>query len=784
MNRVLSASEYFAQEDPKLQELRAALLSLPVYENVVPLSENSYALAPIDPNRLIAHQLYLLEKFSTLTEINENENLLLLRNYSPISLFESGSYESTLTYVKSINEDLVSKLKSILGLMTEGGSAIGVFQFVLDIIGMIPASWIGLPVDVLANGLNGIIYLVRESYLLAILNFVSMVDLTKVFAPLKLGIKPIAKLATKFFSSLFVKGSGKAAASAFATSAAKKPGVVKMLGQALGKVANWLLTKGLQLLKSVVPAIVNAVNKLTFGAFKLDKYIPKMTAAFDTQIAKLNVFAKEADDASKILLSSTTTSAAKGTVDTAVTKVGQAAVDAKNISRAAVGKKPLNIGAERAVRTAAEQSMLKKLGNVGGFNVEVLAKSEAKFTRLFPGVTNPGIKENFIYNDATKELVENILSRKSGLLSITKNKKAMAALAKGKTWKGADKLLANAIRKGDPVELSNVMKRMVDDPEFFKLISATSPDIAKTVTLFKHAPEALITGSRKFAEFGKAAAKTTFKARKFALQLLPVFLLKIALKGSECGRYITRAQSASDVADITKTMAAQRLSRAVSEILSQVYEQSAEELIQLSRRDLEELRTQNPQAHNEFVTLQAETDQKLEQLKQQTDSTNPCLDKTIISQAKVGAILDTNNKAYQAGKVTTDLRSPEDFEKSNLNNYNKGILQKLGEDTNIDPQHPIADQNPVIRAYFSDVVKPNGEIAINETPESRLDEMLDTMIKEGTLKPAERESLKNRIMSNWENDTVPEEVVNVAETDSDKSNESIFKVGKFNTILR
>jgi hypothetical protein len=425
-----------------------------------------------------------------------------------------------------------------------------------------------------------------------------------------------------------------------------------------------------------------------------------------------------------------------------------------------------------------------KGGTVGGFSADMLAKSEAKFTKLFPGVTNPAVKKNFMYNDATKQLVENILSKQSGLISITKNKKIMAALSTGKTWKGADKMLSSVIRKGDPTELGNIMQKMLDDPEFFKLIKTTSPDVVKTMSLFRNAPEALITGSKKFADFGKVAVKSSINYRKMVLQLFPIFLLKVALKGTECGRYISQAKTADDVSDLTKQAAMQALTpdmAAVDEVLSRVYEQTEEELLQLSQQELDNLKAENPQAYTEFVKTQTETDQKIQELKQRTDSANPCFDKTAITQSEVGAIIDTNNKAWKQGQVAVDLTSPEEFDASNLNNYSKGILSKLKQDTNIDAQHPIADQNPVVQAYFSDIVKPSGEISFNEDDQSRLEEMLNSLVAQGKMTNEQKEKVKKEITDAWKSGTVPAEVIKASEEEPSQ-NESLFKVGKFTTI--
>lgn len=53
------------------------------------------------------------------------------------------------------------KIISFLKGITEGGSPIGIAQLLLDIIGAIPASYIGIPTDVVANLINAIIYFGR-----------------------------------------------------------------------------------------------------------------------------------------------------------------------------------------------------------------------------------------------------------------------------------------------------------------------------------------------------------------------------------------------------------------------------------------------------------------------------------------------------------------------------------------------------------------------------------------------------------------------------------------------
>lgn len=57
------------------------------------------------------------------------------------------------------------KVIDFLKMFTEGGSPIGIAQLLLDIIGAIPASYIGIPIDTVANLVNAIIYFGRGMYL-------------------------------------------------------------------------------------------------------------------------------------------------------------------------------------------------------------------------------------------------------------------------------------------------------------------------------------------------------------------------------------------------------------------------------------------------------------------------------------------------------------------------------------------------------------------------------------------------------------------------------------------
>lgn len=809
MNHVLSASEYSIFDNPRAQAIKEALIQFSLYDTqpvVFESFENKFILSD-DISLSQAHESYLLSKYDNLEQINENESLLLANYYSPEFLSRSGKYDSTVNYLKTVNEGVISTITTALSSMTEGGSAIGILQFALDIVGLIPTSWIGIPIDMAANLINGIIYSARQMYLLSFLSFISLIDITKLFTPFKTAIKGL-KSVQDFFGQLWKgTGFGKPAAEALlkTTEAVKNKNLITMLGKVLGKVVRWLSTIGLKFLKSLIGLLVKAVDTLTLGVFKLDKYIPMLTRGIDTMTAKLTGFCTEAEAAVKVIEEAKAVGTKTATTSAdAVTKAAKNTADKAADKFAKKTGREMPAGFKKGAENASNVGMTNKLGKVESFAEEVYKKSEAKFEKLFPNVTHPGIKKAYAYNDAAKELVDNILNKKSGLLSITKNPKIMREFAQGKVWKGADKILSDAIRKGDPTVLTETLTKMIDDPEFFKLVSLNSPDVAKTMMTFKNAPEALITGARNFKDFGKKWGK--WKGMR-TLRTLPTFLLKVAVKTTECGQFLGNLNSANTLAnnvwDIGSSVAKQQYNNAINEdnldmlnmasVLDRVYEQTTDPELDVSRETLEELRRTNPDAYQALVTAEAEATRKARELKDRTNSKNPCLDLFNIKQAEVGAGLkepkpkpDSKQLNIPTDKVVKNLKTPEDFKNANTDNYTKGALSKIGEpDAMIEAQHPLHDQSPVVKAYFSNVVTIGGEILpTTENDPSRLDAQLDAMIRDGFMQESEREGTKAYILESWKNQTVPKEVEEAANPTSvpvenpPNTNESKFKIGK------
>ena len=91
-----------------------------------------------------------------------------------------------------------------------------------------------------------------------------------------------------------------------------------------------------------------------------------------------------------------------------------------------------------------------------------------------------------------------------------------------------------------------------------------------------------------------------------------------------------------------------------------------------------------------------------------------------------------------------------------LNNMSKSYLRMIGEDDNIDAQHPINASDPDHIAYLADVFSyKDGTLNINNSPTSNLDETLDQLIADGKLHPDKREEVKESILKYWKDGPYP-----------------------------
>ena len=182
---------------------------------------------------------------SGFSENSKLEHILYAMGTTGVTLFTESNFnlDSVIEHYYSVNEDFFDTLRSIWNALTENGSPLGIVHLLLDIIGFIPASYFGFPIDIVADGLNAVIYLLEGQYGSALISVIAAAlpgigDAAKALKLAK-GFKKINNLAEVAFKT------GKA-----------DPGIVK----ALAKEDPSTLAKFLDIFSGAKPVITFFIN--------------------------------------------------------------------------------------------------------------------------------------------------------------------------------------------------------------------------------------------------------------------------------------------------------------------------------------------------------------------------------------------------------------------------------------------------------------------------------------------------------------------------------------------
>jgi hypothetical protein len=176
------------------------------------------AKIPAELQSSITEAIEHLKEYIT-TAINEAESLQLG--------IPTGSFNPTAALQPRKESGTWSVLKGLWDAVTEGGSVIGIIQFIIDIIGIL-GDLIFPGAGVVADIINAIIYAIRGEWLLCAISVIAAVvigagDTLKFF-------KPVAKTASPIFVKLATKGGAREAAEALAKTGAKESvGIMKFL---------------------------------------------------------------------------------------------------------------------------------------------------------------------------------------------------------------------------------------------------------------------------------------------------------------------------------------------------------------------------------------------------------------------------------------------------------------------------------------------------------------------------------------------------------------------------
>ena len=303
---ILSRDQFLINESVELQPIQSFL------DEIGPgLMELLDTIKPVLPESVSDEfiensQKYALELDAAgFTEESKLEHILYAMGTSGVTLFTESNFQiqSVIDHYYEVNESLIDTLRSIWNALTENGSPMGILHLILDIIGFVPASWVGFPIDVIADGLNALIYLFEGQYGSAIISAIAAAlpgigDFAKTLKLAK-GFRNINKLAEVAFKT------GKADKSLVRILAKEDPGTLAKFFElfsaakpVVGFFAN--LGKG-------VGRIIEAVLRMwpmsiLFGGLGkklgkwLDDAVEPITKNLDSAIDDINLISKESGD--------------------------------------------------------------------------------------------------------------------------------------------------------------------------------------------------------------------------------------------------------------------------------------------------------------------------------------------------------------------------------------------------------------------------------------------------------------------------------------------------------
>jgi hypothetical protein len=721
-----------------------------------------------------SHQFFMLENFDSIEEINNRENFLHRHGYSPVMLTLEGAYFETIDSIELLSEGVLDSIQSFLSLMTEGGSAIGILQFVLDVLGVIPFDWAGIPVNEVSNIINAMISFYRGNYVLGLISLGMAIPAVGgiLFAPIKILVRPFTGIANKLFGAMFKADSVAVKAAAQELKAANGSSeLVSKLGQALPALGRFCADVASKIISKLSNFIAAAIEKVSFGKLKIPASALKWV---DDIVLKLKNLSTTAGEASEVLLK----------------QEGKVAASAAELS--AAGEKAAAQAAKQGkTGVALADEVAKKFDKVPQFSkalqAEVMASSG--FKKL--ANASPAAQEAYIKSEISRKLIDQILkesgkSRTKSLIQILQSPEMVKTLSKSKKFRGLDKALLDAVAAGDKAAIKNVMDLVASNPAIMKMVS---PRVAKTMAIFKEAPEFLFKGRKVVDSAVDAAGKLPKVKMPWGLSThtrtsskrLIGFILKSLIKGNDCLKYLSDGDS-SEIYDKASKLASEEsvagLTGSIKETLEQLSMIFEEEDFGITPAEIEELKTSSPEAYQALKDQFEEAGKSIDDLVSATDPKNPCVSNSAVAMASTGGFLA---RGLQSGlykeRGKGDVYNIFDEEAAaGLTDMTKAALRTVGEDPNIDAQSSLASADPYIKAYFSDSYDFDEEIYKPvQSGESRLDSTLDNMVKSGEIPASEKEKIKTETLKHWENDTAPDALNKKLEIVKESS--TVFKVG-------
>ena len=734
MRYVLSAQDYQFVNSSQGQSLRALAQSVPasVWESLDTLT---LSFETEINEEVSSYQAMLLESIETIEEIGKNQRALFYASIDDLKLKTKEEYDNAVQEALAVYEGLWDMTTSLLKALTEGGSAIGVLHLILDVIGLIPGSWVGFPIDVVANVLNAMIYGVRGMWFLAVLSLIAAIPANYAFKGLKMSLTPFAKILDKLGIAIFK--ADKAAIKIASSELKAAAGVEKATSLASGLSGFIQFAKGtlLGIVKTLGGVLESILNKVTFGLVPKGKLVKFIEEYIEVPLNKAVTGSEEAVAALK---SGDQELATATKTDIAQSAASQAEKDAMT---AKYGK--LATGDGDVVLQVTNSKAYKQMVDAGAPKAAIEAYTDAAIARIS-------------FNKA--------FAKSGDVLENPAFMRVMRSIG----WKPEKASLVKAINAGDDAAIEKLLKTIGSDPAILKGLTEGE---AAVVKIYSKYPKEFIKHGKNFDNYLKTITRMVgkYSYRQAIGRKLVLFVFRQIAKyimNDDCYKLmydkIAAAKSSEDLEAIAATQIIKE---------SESFNKNSEEYQKARKAIVEEFKlTETPESEAEIHQLTLDV---LKKSKVEKD----CGFGTSLTEGVVGSEMLNPGIGGEDNRYGEKELDASDYDK--LNTVSKNQLKLAGLDPDIDPVKNLSNSNPMVKLYYSDFYDPETEKLSINTEESRLPKVGAYLIQTKQIKAEDLQKYSDEIMKHWEEGTEPAEVQQMLDTVKIKESLEINNQVKF-----
>lgn len=716
-------------------------------------------------SEILEHQVFLIENINEFSDILKREDFLTRTGKDSIALRLNGKY---LDSIRTLDEGVLGSIWNFLKLIVDDpdptAMVLNIIRLVLDIIGLVPFTWAGMPIDIVANVLSGLISLFKGDYLSAFLSLIATLDVTKVSTYFNTSLKPLAHILNPIFKILcrsekvvaldkeviklsdsIIKIGGK--------------GAVKTVSDFFASIGKFLSGSVINIVRAFVSFITQATELIPLAGKLFKKVNPSILKAVDKMVDFLAGTGRNLNDASKLLMDP---AVIKGVART------EAELTAKSAAHAA-GKRGfwINKAGDDAVKAFDSKpfDLAAHSSNTYIKDLEHVVKADAKFMDSIKHL--PAAEQTTkIAAKVENELIGQVAKSSEKLMS---DPKLAQYVATKYGWSPSGDYLLKIAKAGDDKAVKNFFEMFVKDPKLSKNLSKAE---LRAFTPFAVKPEAFTIGVKNFDNCINALKAISKGGTHLAERRIPAlrminFIARLFLNkyGSmECIKQII-SNTANNAIDTTKKAA---VSAAVTEMESDdQFSNIASDVTAAKQSAIAQTQSnyQETPVDKPDMVQSTNPDKSPDEVKNELTSKKEkdCMGVSVATKAAIGNYMGgyPGSTAGLGGSydVGNDPKSAANFlDKST--DYSKSILKSSGLDANIDVQHALEKNDPVTQLYFSDVWDSKvGMININTSEESRIDDNLAEMIRRGIITDDQALDVKSKALEMIRNGQPPELVI-------------------------